>query len=287
MRYVPKRKPRRKFLRYLLLLAILLGAGWVVKDRLKDDSVTETTNQQSSKTATSENQAQQPARPTVNLQPVLDDWLAKNSGTYSVVVRDLDADKIVAAHNEDTAYFMASLYKLYVAYLAYLDIQNGKHNLDEPFLNTWTRGKCLDEMIRTSHSPCGEKYMAELDRAVIEDRLKPYDFTGTDYGAFVTTAHDSDLILARIHKRRDLNDKHTNLLLDAMKGNIYRDALVKGVPADATAYDKVGFRETVEYHDVAIVALSGNRNYAISILTKSAGSRRIADLTKQLIAAIP
>jgi beta-lactamase class A len=227
-----------------------------------------------------------PARPKVNLQPVLDSWLKDNNGTYSVVMRDLDGSNIVAAHNDDTQYFMASIYKLYVAYLALIDVQNNKYDLSESFLNGWSRQKCIDQMIRISHSPCGEKYMAEQGREVIKKRLAEFNIIDTDYGAFVTTAADAEQVLHRLHAGKDLDDAHAKILLDAMKGQIYRDTIVKGVK-EAKVANKVGFRGYEEYHDVGIIYMPSGAAYSLSILTKNAGTSRIADLVKTLTGALP
>jgi hypothetical protein len=181
---------------------------------------------------------------------------------------------------------MASLYKLYVAYLALLDAQNGVRDLDEPFLYGYSRQKCIDKMIRESHSPCGEKYMAELDRGNIENRLIKYGLTDTDFGAFVTSAGDIDRILNRLYRQQELDSRHTAILLGAMKGQIYDDTIKAGAPKAVVVANKVGFRGLIEYHDVAIVYLPDGRAFSISILTQNAGPRRIADLAAALISAM-
>jgi hypothetical protein len=181
---------------------------------------------------------------------------------------------------------MASIYKLYVAYLALIDSQSNKYDLSEAFLNGWSRQKCIDQMIRTSHSPCGEKYMAEQGREDIEKRLAKFNITDTDYGAFVTTASDVERVLQRLHAGKDLDNAHVKILLDAMKGQIYRDTIVKGAK-EAKVANKVGFRGLVEYHDVGIIYMPGGAAYSLSILTKDAGTSRIVDLARTLTGALP
>lgn len=223
--------------------------------------------------------------PLPNVQSVVDEWLSKNSGVYGIFVRDLETDKKLASSGADTSYFAASIYKLYVAYLGLIDIQAGKYGLDDKFLNDWSRQKCIDEMIRNSYSPCAEKLWAEQGKLTSTQRLKKLGITDTNMEALTTNAHDVDTILGRLHARKDLDEKHTQILLEAMKGQKYRDAIPAGVPT-LTVYDKVGFRELVEYHDVAIVTLPNGRNVAITILTKNAGTKRIADLTNQIFKAL-
>jgi hypothetical protein len=50
-------------------------------------------------------------------------------------------------------------------------------------------------------------------------------------------------------------------------------------------YDKVGFRELDEYHDVGIVKFADGRVLIVSVLTKNAGVRNIAGLGAALLAA--
>ncbi len=268
-------------------IALIAAAGFYSWRASNTDQPPPSQNPNTSSERTEKNPAQpKPQKPLPSLQPTLDDWLAGNSGTYSVVVRDFNQDKIVAKSGANRPYFMASLYKLYVAYLALLDAQNGVHDLDEPFLYGYSRQKCIDKMIRESYSPCGEKYMAELGRENIEKRLSAYGLVDTDFGGFVTSAADIDRILARIYRGSELDKRHTAILLGAMRGQIYDDTIKAGAPQGVVVANKVGFRELVEYHDVAIIYLPDGRAFSISILTQHAGTRRIADLAGVLISAM-
>lgn len=276
---------RSKHSRIFVALAALVVAAlsyfvFFDKDSTSVQPAAENKAQQKTK------ETQQKPAPALDLQPELDAWLKRNPGTYSVVMRDMKNNQIVAKSNEDKTYFMASLYKLYVAYLALLDAQNGVRSLSEPFLSGWSRQKCIDQMIRTSNSPCGEKYMAEQGRQKIEDRISGFGLKDTDYGAFVTSARDIDILLKRFYQDQDLDGKHQKILLDALKGNIYDETIKAGAPSGAVVANKVGFRERVEYHDVGIIYLPDGRAFGLSILTQNAGSKRIADLTRTLMQAV-
>ena len=220
-------------------------------------------------------------QPQIDLQPPLDKWLQNNSGTYSVVMLDANSGQTVATHDSDRQFFMASIYKLYVAYLALQDIQNRVHSADEIFLNNLTRQDCIDLMIRKSDSPCGEKYMAELTPTEIEARLQKLKLSNTDFGSLSTTTNDVSMLLKRLYSGQDLNNYYRGLLLDAMKNQIYRDTIAKGA-APYTVANKVGFRDLVEYHDVAIIYAGNNTAYILSVFTKNAGTAKIADLAKTL-----
>ena len=200
------------------------------------------------------------------------------------MVTSLDGE-VLGSSNEHKTFFTASIYKLYVAYLAYQDVDKGLHRLDEPYLNGWTRGKCLDEAIRTSHSPCAEKLMAELGRQNIQKRLTAYDLVDTNMMGLTTSAHDASIILSRIGQGNDLSAKSTQLMLDSMLGQVYRNGIAKGF-SDSKVYNKVGFRDLVEYHDAGIVRLSDGRQVVVSVLTSNVGVSSISQLAASLQKAL-
>jgi beta-lactamase class A len=212
----------------------------------------------------------------VNLQPALDKWLARQTGEFGIVVYDPDNEQVIASHDADVQFFTASIYKLYAVYLALEDVEAGKHSLSESYKFGKTREQCIHDAIHTSDSPCAEALLNEIGQAEVTARLKEYSFTGTAFPAFVTTAHDSVAILRRLHKGRDLTRSSTEIMLKAMKTQVYRDGLPKGMP-EATVADKVGFSETPHYHDVGIVSLPNDRDYLVAFLSKGVGTRVVAD----------
>ncbi len=217
------------------------------------------------------------------IQSEIDKWVSGHAGTYGVVVSDKFGNTL-AVTQQDQEFYMASIYKLYVAYIAYQKIDSGAFNPNDPYVNDWDRGKCLDEMIRTSNNPCGEKMMLELGNE-LNIKLKSYGLTNTSSRTFFTTAHDATIVLARIQNGTDLSVSSRQKLLDSMIGQKYRDGMPKGL-AGANVYDKVGFREKSEYHDVGIVKLQNGEFVIISIMSKDAGVNKVADLSKSILSAI-
>ncbi len=214
------------------------------------------------------------------LTSIVNSWSAKNKGTESVVVAELNGN-VLASSTPEKTFFAASIYKLYVVYLGYQDVDAGLHRLDEPFLNGWTRGKCLDEAIRSSHSPCAEKLMKELGKANIQNRLQAYGLTTTKMSALTTSANDVSIILGRLSQGNDLSAASSQSMLDSMLGQQYRNGLPKGL-SNSQVYDKVGFRDQSEYHDVAIVRLADGRQVIVSVLTSNVGVSSIAQLAASL-----
>src|SRR5690606_21208267 len=96
-----------------------------------------------------------------DLQPVIDSWVGAQRASYHIAVYDHQAGRVIAKNEPDEALFAASLYKIYVAYLALLDFQTGAQNPDDILVAGQTKKECVDKMIRSSDSPCGEAIMAE------------------------------------------------------------------------------------------------------------------------------
>ncbi len=224
---------------------------------------------------------EKPKPPLVNLQPVIDAWLAKQSGDYGIVVYDPDNKQIIAQHQADKQFFTASIYKLYVVYLELIDIQLAKRDPGEQFRGDYTRQKCIEEAVRTSDSPCAEALMAELGQASINDRLKAFGLTNTSFPGFVTSANDVALVLERLQGNRDFGQDLVGLLRGVMKQQVYRNGLPLGMP-EAVVADKVGFSETPHYHDVGIISLPNGREYIVVFLSQGVGSRVVADFGKTI-----
>lgn len=230
---------------------------------------------------------QQPSLPFVDVQPVIDAWAAKQRGSAGVVVYDLANKKTSAVLNPDKTFFTASIYKLFVAYEGYQKIADGTYALSDDYLFDYNRGRCLDEMIRSSYSPCGEKMWNELGKSTLSAKLKTYGVKNTDMTGLQTSAADAAIVLQRLYDRLDLTDEHTNLYLDSLKSQPakYRTGLPAGFP-DATVYNKVGWNEDLEWHDTAIVSLPNGRSYVICLLTRGVGSRHVVELAKSLNAEL-
>ena len=89
------------------------------------------------------------------MQSTLDEWAESISGEYGVVISDSDGN-ILAERNPTQKFFAASIYKLYVAYEGYKQVDGGLVDPSESYINGNTRLECLDLIIRESDSPCAE-----------------------------------------------------------------------------------------------------------------------------------
>lgn len=217
-------------------------------------------------------------------QANLDSVIPSLRGTHSVQLIDTETGTILAEYQETESFFAASIYKLYVAYLGLIDIENGDYEASEVYNQGRTRQQCIVEMVRDSDSPCAEQMWVEQGREVSTERLQGFGFANTSMTALTTTVEDANRLLLRLQQKDDLNATSEELLRSALKEQIYRQAVPAAVP-EAVVYNKVGFYET-GWLDSAIVLLPNGREVILSIFVDSAGSREVAAITEAILSEL-
>lgn len=225
---------------------------------------------------------------TPDLQPVVDAWLTSQNARFSISIYDVQARQTIGQNNPSEVLFAASLYKLYVVYLALVDIQNGTMNPTDILTGDYTRKDCIDKMIRESNSQCGEAMVTDMGEARLNQRVADMGMSGTFFDYEQTTAQDSALILTYIANKRDLNNENTAFLLDAMltQDATYKRGLRAGAP-EAKWETKVGWYEDENYHDIGIMTLPDGRRFIVAILSQGQGSPDpIADFSQTIYAAL-
>jgi len=219
---------------------------------------------------------------------ILAEWDQSVNGAAGVVIADGSDGSILATLDPDEPFFAASIYKLYVAYEGYRQIDSGMVDPDEVYLNGFTRGECLDKMIRESDSPCAEKLWVELGKEETTAQLRTYGINNTSMTAIRTTADDASTMLARIAQGKGLSEQSQQKFLQSMKDQIFRDTLNKSfTEPDYIVYNKIGFNEQQEYHDVAIIELPDtDRKLIVSVMTDGVGTANIVRLGEMIREAI-
>lgn len=283
----PHKQPdRSKWL--VLFVALVLALGGVYWFFGRKDTAPANQTHQEQPGETSQEPEQPPYEPT-NLQPVIDEWTTKYPASYHIAVYDLQSGTIIGQREPDTVLFAASLYKIYVAYLSLVDFQTGAQNPDDILIAGQTKRECVDKMIRSSDSPCGEAMMAEIGQATLNERVQnELGTAGTFFNGIRTSASDSALVLKAIADKKDLDDKNTAFLLDAMRTqpDRYKRGLQTGAP-EATWETKVGWNEDINYHDIGIMTLPDGRKFAVAILGQGSGSSApIADFAATIYKAL-
>jgi beta-lactamase class A len=268
----------------LLVVLILLGFLYVlISNRLNNPESVETTA--INPAATVEEGVEDVANTeldSIELQKIVDNWVNSNEGTASVVIADTD-NYILATSNPDKSYFAASIYKLYVAYAGYQQLDNGEINPDEIYINNYTRQGCLDIMIRDSDSPCAEKLWNEIGKEDLTRQLVSLGINDTSMVAITTTAEDAALMLSLIARGEGLSEKSKNDFLASMEeqDDLYRRGLPSGF-SELTVYNKVGWNLQKEWHDTAIVELKDGRKLIVTIMSENIGFRQISEFGKSL-----
>ena len=214
------------------------------------------------------------------LQKVVDNWQVQTKGSGSVVILDAQTNQKLASTGENKEYFTASIYKLYVAYLALQDIDSGIHTINDPFLDGQTRAQCLDNMIQNSDSNCGEKMLNEFPRDVLQQRLNQIGLKNTSLIKYTTTAADAALVTQKVAIGDGLSKASTELMHTAMQFQKYQQGLQTGFN-NLTVYDKIGFYET-GWHDSAFVKLPSGKLVVVTVLTQDMGSKQVNNLAKKL-----
>jgi beta-lactamase class A len=278
-------QPRKKKIIIVagVILAVILAVAlalWLFRPKAKAP-------EQAQEQATEVTEVTEPAAPELpDLQPTVDAWITQNPGVYAVKITDTSG-KVLAVTNGDKQFFTASIYKLFVAYVGYQKIDDGTYKLTDPYLAGYTRGKCLDAMIRDSYSPCAEKMWVELGKDSITQKMKDYGLTNTSLTGLTTTANDTAIILANIEAGKDLSAQSRAAYLDSLKTQDakYRRGLPSGF-TNATVYNKVGWNLDQEWHDAAIVELKNGQKVIVSVMTDGVGYEAVAGLGEALEAKL-
>lgn len=276
-----RRRPVKRIVFIILVITLVIIAGVIF---LRKDTA------EAPKTADQTPPAEKIEEETPklpDLQPFVDNWVANNPGTYSIAIMNVDGT-LIAQNEPDMVMDPASLYKLFVAYYGYQRVADGTYQANEPYAKGWTRLQCLDEMIRSSDSTCGEIMMEELGRQTISDQMKTDGFKVSSLAPLQASAHDSALLLSKVYKGEGLTSEHKNAYLDSLKTQdaLYRRGLPSGV-AEATVYNKVGWRENIIWHDASIIEASKDKKVIVAVLTKNAGGfKNIARFGSELEKAL-
>jgi beta-lactamase class A len=276
---------KKVFVVVTLLVAVI--AGVVVVQSRRQDVVVDTNagDQLATEVVPTATQEETPELFSAEaLQQTLTAWSTQQTGDVGVVITDASGE-VLAEVSPDEPFFAASIYKLYVAYEGYLQVDRGEVDRDEIYSVGRNRWQCLDVMIRESDSPCAEKWWVELGKEELNVRLASYGLTGTNMVAITTTAADAARMLARITSAGELSEESRAALLESMRIQIYTDTFDSAF-AEQTVYNKIGFRELDEYHDVAIIEFSDGRQLIVSALTSRVGTRSIRDLGTAILSAV-
>lgn len=230
----------------------------------------------------------------LSLQSVINSWYSSVSRETDkgVLVYDLDNDKIVGSVDEDKSFETASIYKIFVAYEGYRNLDIGIWNEEDESYGDMRVGECLDKTIRESHSGCAENILAKMGGETQLDAIlrSRYDLKNTSVERLETTASDVARFLQIIYRHREISNDSYSKMADSMlnqpptemdicdEGRCdWRMGLPAGFSADAKVYNKVGWNwdgsHWESWNDAAIVEFPKyDRHFAIAFLSRGFSS---------------
>lgn len=206
--------------------------------------------------------------------------IGKAKGNYAITVQEIGGLQRYGSYNGTKKYHPASTYKLFVAYSVLKRIDAGTLKWSSNYLNGYTVRQCFDAMIVQSDNACAEKFGTSIGWATINNEIKAIGINNTNMLAGYKLSHTNDqvLFLNKLLYSDIVSDSSKNIMLDAMKRQVYRRGIPAGVKT--TVADKVGFLDGL-LHDTAIV-YSSHGTYLLSIYTDGSSWSKIADAARQI-----
>lgn len=226
----------------------------------------------------------------INLQPVVDDWVASlpHGVNVGLMIYDLDHQQVAGSYNPDEPFNSASIYKLFFVYDGYRQIMNGSENLSDYFTSTYdkgdlTLGQCLDLMIRESYNGCADPMRADSARwARVEAMYQELGLKNTSSAGLYASASDLAELLKLYWDHADLNAEiwaniQDSMLIQPATNYNWRQGLPSGFQV-GQVYDKVGWNWTGSvwstYNDAAIVEFpEQNHHYIVVVMTENLPTR--------------
>ena len=224
------------------------------------------------------------AQNIVDLQPVLDAWVAENPNQqWGIMVKSLDGPTFNASAQADRQFKSASMYKLFLT-LPLFEMVAAEH---QKGVNVNVNGKqrslatCVDLMLRVSNNECGDAIGQYVDWQKATSILQERGFKQTDFSkrsGLETSAGDTAAFLEQLHG--DLFNRNAkDTIMTSLKQQRWRAGIPTGCPGCETA-NKTGTIDKV-MHDAAIIEYNGG-TYVLSIFSEGGSFKQIAQVTGQI-----
>ncbi len=212
---------------------------------------------------------------------LIQNYADTHAGTYAANMTELSGSFRHASYNGSKSFVAASTFKLYVAYSTLLRIESGEWKWSDQTQGGRDLAKCFDDMIVISDNDCAHAMLVRIGFKNITNEARAIGCINTSFlgDNIVTTADDLNALLVGLYNGQILSlQSDRNLLINAMKRNIYRQGIPKGT--GLVVADKVGYLWAL-IHDAAIV-YSPTGDYVLTIMTDGASWANIAELAAQL-----
>jgi beta-lactamase class A len=229
-----------------------------------------------------------PSHRDAALEEVIRSNLGDEVDSYGVVVKNL-GNGAVAEVNSHEVFETASLFKLWVMYEVYKQVELGLLQMDEELLvtpyyasfdggtlpveicDTLTVREALEAMITYSDNTSGFLLRDRVGLDNIQRDLQALGLTESDFGQedVTTTAANMALFVEMVALQAAVNSEASQEMLDLMLAQQVNDRLPALLPPDTAVAHKTGDLPEVT-HDVGIV-YSPQATYVIAVLSDRAG----------------
>lgn len=241
-----------------------------------------------------------PSHPDAALEEVILSSLGDEVDSYGVVVKNL-VSGAVAEVNPHKRFETASLFKLWVMYEVYKQMELGLVEMDEellvtPYYASWDAGtlpveicdtltvrEALWAMITYSDNTSGFLLRDRVGMANIHRDLRALGLTESAFRQenVTSTASDMVLFLEMVVLGAAVSRDASREMLDIMLAQQVRDRLPALLPPDAEVANKTGNLPEVT-HDVGIV-YDPQPTYIIAVLSDESGDAKIIALLSRAV----
>jgi len=295
----PKPRRRARYMAGLVLALSLCGAVWMLTQHDAQPAASKTPHSQAAATPVpTTSQAPLTDHTDAALTQILSAWAGQQSFHASVVVQELTGAKRSASYQATDSVVPASTYKIYVAYAVLHSIEQGKYSLTTKLDDGNTLQTDLNNMILNSDNTAARTLGFLYGWKNINALLKTQGVTHTNLYNYVppstspsgdkySTAQDLATTLDKLYAGTLLNQAHSQLLINLMKQQHYRERIPTGVPSGVAVADKPGWLSPADgengytENDAAIV-YGPKSTYILVITTTGSSTRPLANLSSQV-----
>jgi len=220
----------------------------------------------------------------VDLQPVLDQWVAEHpEQEWGIAVKSIEGASFNASVNADKQFESASIYKLFLLLPLFQQVPAEHQKNITVTVDGAPRSiaTCVDLMLRISNNECGEAIGSYLSWKKADDAAKKNGYTHTalnDTNGLKTTAGDTTRFLENLNGNM-LTRTAKDTVMSSLKQQRWRQGIPAGCPGCTVANKTGDFNDVT--HDAAIVEYSGG-TYVLTIFSRNGTFPQIAELTGKI-----
>lgn len=149
---------------------------------------------------------------SINLQPVLDQWLTTqvNKKNSSVLLYDLNNQEIIGRNNDFSQNNSLGVENLFLIYLSFLRINQETWKKDDPIKlgeESLTRETCLTKIIQENHAACKDALISEIGIDELKQFLKDQSYENTNFTLHLSSSTDLLNLAKRFFSHPDFSDE--------------------------------------------------------------------------------